>query len=124
MTVFDIADATTPFFDACMFFLLFEAFLVRRPIKRSPCFLLGIPILTLGIAVSNHFLMYQLGNALVMIAAAVIVARFFYQGSIGNLVTVATIGAVIIGIVETVVLYFITLALNVTVQEVIDIPAY
>ena len=71
MTVFDIADATTPFFDACMFFLLFEAFLVRRPIKRSPCFLLGIPILTLGIAVSNHFLMYQLGNALVMIAAAV-----------------------------------------------------
>ena len=28
MTVFDIADATTPFFDACMFFLLFEAFLV------------------------------------------------------------------------------------------------
>lgn len=30
MTVFDIADATTPFFDACMFFLLFEAFLVRR----------------------------------------------------------------------------------------------
>lgn len=83
MTVFDIADATTPFFDACMFFLLFEAFLVRRPIKRSPCFLLGIPILTLGIAVSNHFLMYQLGNALVMIAAAVIVARFFSKGQSG-----------------------------------------
>ena len=124
MTVFDLADATTPFFDACMFFLLFEAFLVRRPLKRSRCFLIGIPLLTLGIAVSNHFLMYQLGNALVMIGAAVIVARLFYQGSIGNLVTVATIGAVIIGIVETVVLYFITLALNVSVQEVIDIPAY
>lgn len=124
MTVFDLADATTPFFDACMFFLLFEAFLVRRPLKRSRWFLVGIPLLTLGIAVSNRLLMYQLGNALVMIGVALIVAHLFYQGSIGKLATVATIGTLMIGLAEIVVMYMITLALDVSVQDAIDIPAY
>lgn len=124
MTVFDLADATTPFFDACMFFLLFEAFLVRRPLKRSCCFLIGIPLLTLGIAVSNHFLMYQLGNALVMIGVALLVARLFYQGSIGKLILSVIMGTVLMSATEIIVMYFITMALNVSVQDVIDIPAY
>ena len=124
MTVFDLADATTPFFDACMFFLLFEAFLVRRPLKRSRCFLIGIPLLTLGIAVSNHFLMYQLGNALVMIGVALLVARLFYQGSIGKLILSVIMGTVLMSATEIIVMYFITMALNVSVQDVIDIPAY
>lgn len=124
MTVFDLADATTPFFDACMFFLLFEAFLVRRPLKRSRCFLIGIPLLTLGIAVSNHFLMYQLGNALVMIGVALLVARLFYQGSIGKLILSVIMGTVLMSATEIIVMYFITMALNVSVQDVIDVPAY
>ena len=124
MTVFDLADATTPFFDACMFFLLFEAFLVRRPLKRSRCFLIGIPLLTLGIAVSNYFLMYQLGNALVMIGVALLVARLFYQGSIGKLILSVIMGTVLMSATESIVMYFITMALNVSVQDVIDIPAY
>ena len=124
MTVFDLADATTPFFDACMFFLLFEAFLVRRPLKRSRCFLIGIPLLTLGIAVSNYFLMYQLGNALVMIGVALLVARLFYQGSIGKLILSVIMGTVLMSATEIIVMYFITMALNVSVQDVIDIPAY
>lgn len=124
MTVFDIADATTPFFDACMFFLLFEAFLVRRPLKRSRCFLLGIPILTLGIAVSNHFLMYQLANALVMIGVALLVARLFYQGSIGKMILSVILGAALMSATEVIVMYMLTIALDISVQDAIDIPAY
>ena len=55
MTVFDFADAFTPFIESLMFFMLFEAFLKRRETLPVWGYGAGGLVLAALIAVSYHF---------------------------------------------------------------------
>lgn len=62
MTVFDFADALTPFIESLMFFMLFEAFLKRRETLPIWSYGAGGLILAALIALSNHYLLFAFSN--------------------------------------------------------------
>ena len=78
MTVFDFADALTPFIESLMFFMLFEAFLKRRETLPIWSYGAGGLILAALIALSNHILLFTFSNAIFITCSAFLIARFFY----------------------------------------------
>lgn len=123
MTVFDLGNLLTPFIEAVMFFLLFEAFLKRRGGVPLWAYGLGIAALAGMIAVSNHFLLYSFANAVGITVSAFIVS-WLYQGPWWQRILTAVLCSLIVGVTEMVVLYMIMFVFSIEANEAIQIPEY
>lgn len=124
MTVFDFADALTPFIELLMFFMLFEAFLKRREMLPIWSYGAGGLILAALIALSNHILLFTFSNAIFITCSAFLIARFFYYASWQQLILIAVLGSMIVGVSEILVLYIITSVFSITVDQAVRIPEY
>ena len=124
MTVFDFADALTPFIESLMFFMLFEAFLKRRETLPIWSYGAGGLILAALIALSNHILLFTFSNAIFITCSAFLIARFFYYASWQQLILIAVLGSTIVGVSEILVLYIITSVFSITVDQAVKIPEY
>lgn len=124
MTVFDFADALTPFIESLMFFMLFEAFLKRREMLPIWSYGAGGLILAALIALSNHILLFTFSNAIFITCSAFLIARFFYYASWQQLILIAVLGSMIVGVSEILVLYIITSVFSITVDQAVKIPEY
>lgn len=124
MTVFDFADALTPFIESLMFFMLFEAFLKRREMLPIWSYGAGGLILAALIALSNHILLFTFSNAIFITCSAFLIARFFYYASWQQLILIAVLGSMIVGVSEILVLYIITSVFSITVDQAVRIPEY
>lgn len=123
MTVFDFADALTPFIEALMFFMLFEAFLKRREEWPVWCYGVGGLILAALIALSSHWFVFSELNVLIFFIAA-LVFSFFYTGSWSFRILAALLGVLVIAISEMVVTYFMTWLFHIDVNGVMVIKEY
>lgn len=124
MTVFDFADALTPFIESLMFFMLFEAFLKRRETLPIWSYGAGGLILAALIALSNHILLFTFSNAIFITCSAFLIVRFFYYASWQQLILIAVLGSMIVGVSEILVLYIITSVFSITVDQAVRIPEY
>lgn len=124
MTVFDFADALTPFIESLMFFMLFEAFLKRRETLPIWSYGAGGLILAALIALSNHILLFTFSNAIFITCSAFLIASFFYYASWQQLILIAVLGSMIVGVSEILVLYIITSVFSITVDQAVRIPEY
>ncbi|MEE0509926.1 MAG: GHKL domain-containing protein [Peptococcaceae bacterium] len=124
MTVFDFADALTPFIEALMFFMLFEAFLKRREEWPGWCYGVGGLILAALIALSNYILLFSFSNAVFITCSSIIVSRILYRGLWKRLIFLSILGSLIVGITEIIVLQLITFIFSITVDEAIEIAEY
>lgn len=109
--------------EAMMFFLLFEVSLKRR--KNLPWFvyILACLLLAGGIFVVNQLFLLEFENILGIIVLA-LGFSFIYEGSIKARISFTVLALFIGGIVELVVLYFMTVFLGVTVEIIVSTPAY
>lgn len=123
MTVFDFADALTPFIEALMFFMLFEAFLKRREEWPVWCYGIGGLLLAALIALSSHCFVFSGLNVLIFFIAALI-CSFFYAGSWSHRILAAILGVLIIAVAEMVVTYFMMWLFHVEVDDVMVIKEY
>lgn len=80
--VWDFSYILAPCLESCMYFLLFEAFLIRK--KNLPNYMLfvGWAILALFIYLSNKLFLYSFFNLIVMAGMALIVAQLLYDNSL------------------------------------------
>lgn len=124
MTVFDFADALTPFIEALMFFMLFEAFLKRREEWPGWCYGVGGLLLAALIALSNYILLFSFSNAVFITCSSIIVSRILYRGFWKRLIFLSILGSLIVGITEIIVLQLITFIFSITVDEAIEIAEY
>lgn len=124
MTVFDFADALTPFIESLMLFMLFEAFLKRRETLPIWSYGAGGLILAALIALSNHYLLFAFSNIIFFTGAAFLVSRCLYRGTWKHLILIAVLGSTIVGVSEILVLYIITSVFSITVDQAVRIPEY
>lgn len=124
MTVFDFAYALTPFIEALMFFMLFEAFLKRREEWPGWCYGVGGLTLATLIALSNYILLFSFSNAVFITCSSIIVSRILYRGLWKRLLFLSILGSLIVGITEIIVLQLITFIFSITVDEAIEIAEY
>ena len=123
MTVFDFADALTPFIESLMFFMLFEAFLKRRDMLPIWSYGAGALILAALIAVSNHYFQLSIVNVLIFFISALLVS-FIYESVWSHRIIAALFGVLIIGVSEFIVLFFMTWLFHVRIDNIMEIDEY
>lgn len=123
MSVYELSNVISAFSDAGMFFLLFEAFLEHRKKLRSNAYVTGVICLGIALGVCNYFLMFQFVNVIAMMLLAGIVS-LLYKGGLRSRVLAVIITPMIGLIVEVVVVYFVTFALQMSVEDMIHASDY
>lgn len=123
MSVYELSNVISAFADAGMFFLLFEAFLEHRKNLRSNAYAISVICLGIALGVCNYFLMFQFVNVIVMMLLAGI-ASLLYKGSLRGRALAVIITAMIGLIAEVVVVYFVTFASGMSVEDMIHAPDY
>ena len=123
MSVYELSNVISAFADAGMFFLLFEAFLEHRKKLRSNAYVTGVICLGIALGVCNYFLMFQFVNVIAMMLLAGIVS-LLYKGGLRSRVLAVIITPMIGLIVEVVVVYFVTFALQMSVEDMIHASDY
>lgn len=123
MTIYQIADILTGLVEAIMMFTLFRTFC--RTKEQIPRWVYGVAVLvlTLLINISNYFFHSGLLNAVGM-CTAFILASTLFNGKLLVKISVSLLTIVLIGILEIMVLFGITVAYGITVSDVVDIPLY
>ena len=66
MSVYELSNVISAFANALAFFLIFEAFLVRRKSFTTVVYIVGWLCLAGAIIVCNHFLLFSFVNILVI----------------------------------------------------------
>lgn len=124
VTVFDIADYSTPFIESASMFLLFAAFM--RPRIKCSGWIFGIGILGLAglITICNYFFLYQYPNNFIMIVLGATFGVIFFTGAPITACLISAAENAISLILEVVVLNSITFAFQVTVEEAVAIDEY
>ena len=123
MSVYEWSNVLSAFADAGMFFLLFEAFLEHRKNLRSNAYVISVICLGIALGVCNYFLMFQFVNVIAMMLLAGIVS-LLYKGGLRSRVLAVIITPMIGLIVEVVVVYFVTFALQMSVEDMIHASDY
>ena len=123
MTIYQIADILTGLVESIMMFTLFGTFCSKREQIADWVYVIAILILTLLINVSNYFFHSGLLNAVGMCTAFILMSTLF-NGKVIIKILVSFLTIVLIGILEIMVLFGITVAYNITVSAVVDTPLY
>ena len=123
MTIYQIADILTGLVESIMLFILFGTFCTKK--EQIPNWGYGIAVfgLTVLVNVSNYFFRSGLLNAAGMCTAFILMS-FLFQGRVIVKLTISFLTIVLIGVIEIMVLFGITLVYGITVSDVVDIPLY
>lgn len=123
MTVFDFADALTPFIESLMFILLFEAFLERREGFSKWYYRIGGTVMVAMIALSNHFFQLSILNVFCFLVLGVLFS-FLYEGHLFHRIIATIFCVLIIGASEMVVLFTMTWLFHIEIDSVMEIREY
>lgn len=123
MTIYNVADMLTGLIEAIMMFSLFETFCTRRDALPKWSYGAGVIFLTVLINISNIVFRYELWNAVGMFAAFLLTSCL-YKGSLPVKIIISILNFLLIGTIEIIVLFGITLIYDVGVADAINIPSY
>lgn len=124
MLAFEIVETLMPFMEALMFFLIFEAFLERRPGWGLWRYVLGVVVLGCLIMWSNHMFLYTLKSFILILLVAMILAIVCYEGSLFTKVFALFVETIISGISEVVVMHVMAVVFNCPVTAIVTEPSY
>ena len=124
MLAFEIVETLMPFMEALMFFLIFEAFLDRRPGWGLWRYVLGVVVLGGLIMWSNHMFLYTLNNSVVLLVVAIVMVGVCYEGPLGVKVFVPIVGILISMASELVVVNMMAAVCACSVTDIVSIPIY
>ena len=123
MTIYNIANVLTCLAETITAFRLYETFCEKREGFTPWIYGLGIIALTIMINLSNVLFGYGILNAVGM-AVAFFVLSLLFKGKLSIKITTLLLTIVLIGIIEIIVLFAITLIFGITVSEVVNTPEY
>lgn len=121
MTLFNTIDIATGFCDAYLAYILFDAFLEKRPDISKKMYLLCVTILGICINISNHFFGSNLINVIVMLLLYLSFS-LLYKSQIGKLLLFSSLIICIFACVEIIALFGLMLAENKTALQITDSP--
>lgn len=124
MLAFDIVETLMPFMEALMFFLIFEAFLNRRPGWGVWRYVLGVVVLGFLIMLSNHLFLYTFKNFIFILLLAMIIAVVCYEGSFLVKVFALFIETIISSVSEVAVMNIMASILVCSVTDIVTVPVY
>lgn len=124
MLAFEIVETLMPFMEALMFFLIFEAFLERRPGWGLWRYVLGVVVLGCLIMWSNHMFLYTFKNTLLIIVLGMVAAVVCYEGSLWEKIVVPFIETLISTVAELVVMYVMAIVFKCPVTAIVTAPMY
>lgn len=124
MSMIDIAYALTAPVEAMMFFLLFDTFFERRKAFARWQFVAGVVALAVLIRIVNKVFLFELGNMIGIVLAAMVVSMVFYQAVWYKRTLVPLLVVVISGAIEMTVMTLVMAVFDITVEEAVRIPAY
>lgn len=124
MLAFEIVETLMPFMEALMFFLIFEAFLNRRPGWGVWRYVLGVVVLGCLIMWSNHLFLYTFKNTFLIIGMAMLIAFIFYEGTLITKIFVPLIEIIITVAAEMVVMNMMASIYACSVTDIVTIPEY
>lgn len=124
MLAFEIVETLMPFMEALMFFLIFEAFLDRRPGWGVWRYVLGVVVLGCLIMLSNHLFLYTFKNFILILLLAMIIAVVSYEGSFLVKVFALFIETIISGVSEVAVMNIMASILVCSVTDIVTVPVY
>lgn len=124
MLAFEIVETLMPFMEALMFFLIFEAFLDRRPGWGLWRYVLGVVVLGFLIMWSNHMFLYTFKNTLLIIVLGMVAAVVCYEGSLWEKIVVPFIETLISTVAELVVMYVMAIVFKCSVTAIVTAPMY
>lgn len=124
MLAFEIVETLMPFMEALMFFLIFEAFLDRRPGWGLWRYVLGVVVLGCLIMWSNHMFLYTFKNTLLIIVLGMVAAVVCYEGSLWEKIVVPFIETLISTVAELVVMYVMAIVFKCPVTAIVTAPMY
>lgn len=124
MLAFDIVETLMPFMEALMFFLIFEAFLNRRPGWGVWRYVLGVVVLGFLIMLSNHLFLYTFKNFILILLLAMIIAVVCYEGSFLVKVFALFIETIISSVSEVAVMNIMASILVCSVTDIVTVPVY
>lgn len=123
MTIFNLADILTGVIEAVILFKMYEAFCEKNK-KFSPwLYVISIIIVAVMINISNAFFNYGIINVAVMVISFLF-PLFLFNGKLSIKIIVPFITILLLGLVEIMVLFGITLAFKITVSNVVNTPQY
>lgn len=124
MLAFEIVETLMPFMEALMFFLIFEAFLERRPGWGLWRYVLGVVVLGFLIMWSNHMFLYTFKNTLLIIVLGMVIAFIFYEGALITKILAPLIEIIITVAAEMVVMNMMASIYACSVKDIVTIPEY
>lgn len=124
MLAFEIVETLMPFMEALMFFLIFEAFLNRRPGWGVWRYVLGVVVLGCLITWSNHLFLYTVKNPSLIVGIALIMALIFYEGSLWLKLTTLLVEVIVSGVSEVVVMNVMASVFICSVTDIVTEPGY
>ena len=124
MLAFEIVETLMPFMEALMFFLIFEAFLDRRPGWGLWRYVLGVVVLGCLIMWSNHMFLYTFKNFILILVIAMIVADVCYEGSLVVKAFAFFIETIISIASEVAVMNIMASVLVCSATDIVTVPAY
>lgn len=123
MTIYYCADVFTVIIEAFMIFMLLETFFERRSGFAVWIYAVGTGVLAILLGISNAIFSFSLLNACGM-ALSVFLISFMYKGSLTAKIIVSVLSILFIAVVEILVMFFVTLIFNITVEEAVHIQEY
>lgn len=124
MLAFEIVETLMPFMEALMFFLIFEAFLDRRPGWGLWRYVLGVVVLGCLIMWSNYRFLYTFKNFILILVIAMIVAVVCYEGSLVVKAFAFFIETIISIASEVAVMNIMASVLVCSATDIVTVPAY
>ena len=124
MLAFEIVETLMPFMEALMFFLIFEAFLERRPGWGLWRYVLGVVVLGCLIMLSNHLFLYTFKNFILILVIAMIVVIVCYEGSLLVKVFVLFVETIISAVSEFAVMNIMASVLVCSTTDIVTVPVY
>lgn len=123
MNIYYFADILTVIFEAFMIFIFLETLFEERSIFPKWVYIIGVGVLSGLLLVSNAVFSFNLLNAFAM-ALSVFIISFMYKGSAALKLIASVTSILFIGVIEIIVMFFITLIFNITAEEAVQIPEY
>ena len=123
MTIYNVADMLTGLIESILLFRLYETFCDKRNNFSPWIYGVGIFTLTIMINLSNIIFSYGILNAVSM-AVSFFAASILFRGKLSSKIMVPLLTIVLIGIMEIIILFGITLVYGITVSVVVNTPLY
>lgn len=120
MNVLEIIDYSVPVLEALIYFMLFEALLMRRHERSIYGYFIGVVALACAIGVCRYFFLHDITNIIMIALAAFLIAAYFYDGALSKKIMVVAFALLLSGVTEILVTSFLAAVLNTDIQFIID----